>query len=81
MDNFVVLNMIFLIAIAFMLMAFAVFAMGFLIGYKMEDKRSSKRKQGADNNKYEESDQEKKAKKEWKKFLEYDGSAPDGVEI
>lgn len=80
MDNFVVLNMMILITITFILMAVAFFAIGYFIGYKCEDRKLLKRKQGEDD-KYEESDQEKKAKKEWKKFLEYDGSAPDGIDI
>lgn len=60
-----------------MLMAFAVFSIGFLIGYKSEDNRILKRKQLAE---IKESDKEKKAKKDWKKFLEYDGSVPIGHE-
>ena len=80
MDNFIVLNMIIFIAIAFLLMAFAVFTIGFLIGYRMEDKKILKRKE-ADNNRCEESEKERNAKKEWKKFLEYDGSAPEGDNI
>lgn len=72
-----VIYMTILIIIIFMLMAFAVFAIGFLVGYKSEENRIYKRKQQAD---IRESDKEKKAKKEWKRFLEYDGSAPNGVE-
>ena len=60
-----------------MLTAFAVFSIGFLIGYKSEDNRILKRKQLAE---IKESDKEKKAKKDWKKFLEYDGSVPIGHE-
>ena len=52
---------------------FSLFAIGFLIGYKSEDRRHTKSKiitQKA------ESAEEKKFKKEWKSFLEYDGSSP-----
>lgn len=79
MESFVVINMI-VILTAFVLIGFAVFAIGFLIGYVIENHKTVKRREETLNNKNEESEQEKKAKKEWKKFLEYDGSAPQGVE-
>jgi len=69
-----------LIALVFMLMAFAIFAIGFLIGYKSEDNKIIKRKQQLELKEIPESEKEKKAKKEWKNFLEYDGSAPLGRE-
>ena len=69
--------MIIFIALIFVFVAFAVFAIGFLLGYKSEDNRIMKRKQQTE---IQESDKEKKAKKEWKKFLEYDGSSPVGRE-
>ena len=68
------------IVLIFILMAFAVFAIGFLIGYKSEDNRILKRKQQIEIKEIKESDKEKKAKKDWKKFLEYDGSVPIGYE-
>lgn len=80
MDNFIIFNMIFFVIVAYVLMAFAVFAIGFLMGYKSEDRKILKRKQQIQDNKIQESDKEKRAKKEWKKFLEYDGSTPTGVE-
>lgn len=78
MDNLIVFYMAFLIGLIFVLMAFAIFTIGFFIGYKSEDKRIFKKKQQMEFKEIQESDKEKKAKKEWKKFLEYDGSAPIG---
>ncbi len=74
MNNFVELYMLFFSALAFLLMAFAVFAIGFVAGYKSEEKRIKRRKTQKEisvNRK------EEKLKKEWKKFLEYDGSASE----
>ncbi len=77
MDKLILIYLTIFIVLIFMLMAFAVFSIGFLIGYKSEDNRILKRKQLAE---IKESDKEKKAKKDWKKFLEYDGSVPIGHE-
>ncbi len=77
MDKLILIYLTIFIVLIFMLIAFAVFAIGFLIGYKSEDNRILKRKQLAE---IKESDKEKKAKKDWKKFLEYDGSVPIGHE-
>lgn len=74
-DMAIVYTMIF-ICVAFLLMTFAFFVIGFLVGYKNEEKRI-KEKQRDNRCEITESDKEKKAKKEWKKFLEYDGSAPE----
>lgn len=63
-----------------LLMAFAVFAIGFIIGYKKESKNILKRKEQISENKSEKNEKEKKAKKEWKNFLGYDGSVPYGKE-
>jgi len=76
MNEMAIVYMTVFIGLAFALMAFAVFVIGFLLGYKGEDKRALKRMQQTSNKETRESDQEKKAKKEWKKFLEYDGSSP-----
>lgn len=59
------------------LVIFALFAIGFLIGYRQEDRRLARHK---NKKKAVESDEEKKLKKEWKKFLEYDGSAPQNYQ-
>jgi len=80
MNNSITIYMTILIALVFMLMAFAIFAIGFLIGYKSEDNKIIKRKQQLELKEIPESEKEKKAKKEWKNFLEYDGSAPLGRE-
>lgn len=78
MSNSIIICMTIFIVLVFMLLSFAVFAIGFLIGYKSEDNRILKRKQQAE---IKESDKEKKAKKDWKKFLEYDGTTPDNSEF
>ena len=80
MNNLIYICMTIFIVLIFILMAFAVFAIGFLIGYKSEDNRILKRKQQIEIKEIKESDKEKKAKKDWKKFLEYDGSVPIGYE-
>lgn len=76
MNNLITMYMTIFIVLIFMLMAFAVFAIGFLIGYKSEDNRILRRNQQTDIKEIKESEKEKKSKKEWKKFLEYDGSVP-----
>lgn len=80
MNEMAVVYMTIFIGLAFTLMAFAVFAIGFLLGYKNEDKRVLQKNQQASVKEIQESDKEKKAKKEWKKFLEYDGTTPNGAE-
>lgn len=80
MNETAVVYMTIFIGLAFTLMAFAVFAIGFLLGYKNEDKRVLQKNQQTYIKEAQESDKEKKAKKEWKKFLEYDGTTPSGVE-
>lgn len=78
MNNLEVIYMTFFIVVIVCLMAFSVFAFGFVIGYKTEEKKIIKRKQQYENKEFQDNEKEKKAKKEWKKFLEYDGSVPDG---
>lgn len=80
METFVVVNIMVYLIVAFALMAFGVFVIGFLIGYKREDKRLSNTKHQKKIIEEKESEKERKAKKEWKKFLEYDGSTPHSVE-
>lgn len=80
MNEMAIVYMTIFIGLAFTLMAFAVFAIGFLLGYKNEDKRVLQKNQQAGVKEIQESDKEKKAKKEWKKFLEYDGTTPNGTE-
>lgn len=80
MNEMAIVYMTIFIGVAFTLMAFAVFAIGFLLGYKNEDKRVLQKNQQAGVKEIQESDKEKKAKKEWKKFLEYDGTTPNGAE-
>lgn len=78
MDNTVFMIFIMTIFLIFGLILFALFAIGFVIGYKIEDRRLIKKKRFAQDKPIQESAEEKKSKKEWKKFLEYDGSTPTG---
>lgn len=78
MNNFVMIYTTLFAVAAVCLMAFAVFAIGFLIGYKTEEKKILKRNMQHETKELQENENEKKAKKEWKKFLEYDGSIPEG---
>lgn len=80
MNNLVCIYMTIFIVLFFLLMAFAVFAIGFLIGYKHEDSKILKKSVQTEIKDIKESDQEKKSKKDWKRFLEYDGSVPVGRE-
>lgn len=76
MNDLAIVYMTIFIGFAFSLMAFAVFIIGFLFGYKKEDKSIVKKMQQSYCEDANVSEREKKAKKEWKKFFEYDGSAP-----
>ncbi len=80
MNNLITIYMTIFLVLIFMLMAFAVFAIGFLIGYKSEDNRILKRNQQTKIKEKQENDRENKSQKEWKRFLEYDGSVPVGRE-
>ncbi len=71
------LIMILFSLIGFVLMAFAAFMIGFLFGYKKESKIFLKRKV-QQKEQLNNTEMEKKIKKEWKNFLEYDGSVPYG---
>ena len=75
MNNSIIFTAI-LIIINFALVAVAIFGIGFFIGYKYEDRKIKLKKENIDTKEIVESDKEKKAKKEWRKFLEYDGSTP-----
>ena len=76
MESFTILYMVFFYVIALVLMTFAVFMIGFLIGFKTEDRRIKAKKYTNENKNFNENTNDEKAKKEWKKFLEYDGSIP-----
>lgn len=76
MDNTIFAILIIATFLAFALMIFGLFAIGFLIGYKIENLRVKKRIQHNVKKITDESREEKKAKKEWRKFLAYDGSVP-----
>lgn len=73
MDKLVILCSFMNTLLAFLLIAFAVFVIGFLIGYKHEEKRIFKAKK-SDEFETQETEEEKKSKREWKNFLKYDGS-------
>ncbi len=72
MNDFVSMCALLCTLVVGVLLIFSLFAIGFLIGYFCEDKRLSKRsKEKID---FEESEEDKKMKREWKNFLSYDGS-------
>lgn len=77
MSNLIIMYMTVFIALIFALAAFSAFAIGFMLGYKQEDRRLAKRTRQFKTGETEESDKEKKAKKDWKNFLEYDGTVSD----
>ncbi len=56
-----------------LLLALVVFAMGYFIGYKYEEKKIQQRTAQKNDAEIKESEDEKKAKREWKNFLKYDG--------
>ncbi len=72
MNNLVIVCASLCALMVFALLIFSLFAIGFLIGYYFEEKRFSKRKN--EKNSFVESEEDKKAKREWKKFISYDGS-------
>ncbi len=77
MENIIILLGAFMWVLALMLIAFGIFAVGFLIGYKRENKKILKNNLYKSNN-----EKEEKQKKKWKEFLEYDGSLNDSnIEI
>ena len=75
MNNLVIVTAIFSV-LSFLLVLFAIFAIGFLIGYKSEDAKIKRENINVGFREPQESEKEKKVKKEWRKFLEYDGSTP-----
>ena len=73
MENLAVVGMILIGFFSFCLIAFAVFIIGFFIGFKAEGKRILKKTHQNEND----TDKlHKNSKNEWKNFLEYDGSVP-----
>lgn len=75
---FMIMVIICFLGAAFTIMG--LFAAGFLIGYKREDFKAQKIAQRDIKKFVAESEEEKRAKKEWMKFLKYDGSTPTGLE-
>lgn len=80
MENIVVICAVMSAFFALLLIAFAVFVIGFLMGYRREDKQILKKSQHNGDCENQESEEEKKAKREWKNFLKYDGTTPNGAE-
>lgn len=74
MENMLIVYMTMLMILS---SGFGVFILGFLIGFKREDKLIKNKR--SKNELVAETDKEKKAKKDWKNFLEYDGSAPNDI--
>ncbi len=59
-----------------LLLSLSVFVIGFFIGYTRENKRLYKKAtQGENEQNAIQKAKEEKAKREWKKFLSYDGSS------
>lgn len=77
MNNTVVICVCICTLTVLMLLVFALFVIGFLIGYKFEDNKILKKALKDSENTIYESDEEKKNKKDWKNFLNYDGSTPE----
>lgn len=69
--TFLCINLTVFLIVIFMFSA--VFTIGFFVGYKNEERKICKSKR-ADYDFSEETEQEKKAKREWNNFLKYDGS-------
>ena len=72
MNNLVIVCASLCALLVFALLIFSLFVIGFLIGYYFEEKKFSKR--GKEKVSIAESEEDKKAKREWKKFISYDGS-------
>lgn len=66
-----------IMSLATFLIGFSIFSIGFLFGYKKEDRKFLNKIKYDSFKNIQQTDKEKKAKKEWKKFLEYDGSVPN----
>ncbi len=62
-------------AIEFVLMSFAIFCIGFFVGFKREQNKILQKQFKKSDICKQESEEEQKAKKEWKKFISYDGSS------
>ncbi len=69
--TFLCINLMVLLLVIFIFMS--VFAIGFFTGYKNEERKICKSKR-TDFDFSEETEQEKKKKREWNNFLKYDGS-------
>lgn len=80
MNNTIIICTFFCVLLALLLLIFSLFAIGFLIGYRCEEKKIFKRLHKCDENSSYKCDEDTKAKKDWKKFLSYDGSTPNGCE-
>lgn len=74
MNELVLMCTIVSVFLMIFLMAFAIFTIGFLIGYKREEKKIISTKKQEEFG-IQETEEEKKIRREWKNFLKYDGSA------
>lgn len=79
MNNIVVIGAAIAALLVIFLIVFSLFAIGFFIGFYFEEKRVIKKTHIKEEKENYESEEEKKSKREWKKFLNYDGSAPYGA--
>ena len=81
MNNTAIICTILCAFFALLLLLFSLFAVGFFIGYCYEEKRITKKQLNkSEEDKFFESEEEKKIKRDWKNFLKYDGSAADSRE-
>ncbi len=68
--------LVIVIVLLIMALSIGVFAVGFFIGYTREDKRLYKKAtQGENEQNLAQKAREEKAKREWQRFLNYDGSS------
>lgn len=73
MNNTVAVCVFISVLLVTVLLSFIVFAVGYFIGYRYEERRFLRNNQPKPDLKATESDEEKKSKREWKNFLKYDG--------
>lgn len=62
-------------AIELLFVLFAIFCVGFFIGFKREDYKLIRKNQNRPNVVLQNEKEKKNSKKEWERFLSYDGSS------
>lgn len=74
MSDTAIVYTVLIAAVELLLMTFAIFCIGFFMGYRREDNKIKTRQANLKNILTKESEEETKAQKNWQKFLNYDGS-------